>query len=309
MSSHERDTGSIVLNPVSGDATHDKAVRDRAVLQGHTVVETTKEGEAITIARDLATNGESLIVAAGGDGTVNEVLQGIGQANAFGQVTVGIIPVGTGNNFAENIGISTITDGFTSLTAGDSHQIDLGYANDEVFVNSCIGGLTADASAATSHDLKQKFGILAYVMTTLRTATTFDGIHLSLSTGHGSNRTQAWTGEAICVFVGNGRRFPSHKRMQANMEDGLFDVTIIEDTPAFDLVGNTLDKWLFDMDPQHATQLQASDIKIAGQDEAPVNFSLDGEMVSSRSLSLEMKPQALRVLVGEEYEPTPDHDT
>jgi YegS/Rv2252/BmrU family lipid kinase len=306
MSSTQHEDGVIILNPVSGDAQHKNAVEDRATLQGHSVKKTHEQGDAITLAQEAAAGGESLIIAAGGDGTVNEVLQGIDRADAFERVTVGVIPVGTGNNFAENIGISTIDEGFTAVERCEVRHVDIGRANDKVFVNSCVGGLTADASAETSHELKHKYGVLAYVITTIRTATTFEGLRLSISTGDEDDAEPAWKGQAFCVFVGNGRRFPTRGRTQANMEDGRFEVTVIEDVPTADLIENALVQWLFDTVPEYTRQLQASHLDITGLDEDPVNFSLDGEMVQSETLSLEVEPNTIRLLVGEDYEPTPD---
>ena len=304
MSSPQHEDGVVVLNPVSGDAQHEEAVENRATLQGHTVKKTRERGDAITLAQEAAADGESLIIAAGGDGTVNEVLQGIDRADAFERVTVGVIPAGTGNNFAENIGISTIDEGFTAVERCEVRHVDIGRANDKVFVNSCVGGLTADSSAETSHELKHKYGVLAYLITTVRTATTFDGLRLSISTE--SDAEPAWKGQAFCVFVGNGRRFPTRGRTQANMEDGRFEVTIIEDVPTVDLIENALVQWLFDTAPEYTRQLQASRLNIAGLDGNPVSFSLDGEMVQSETLSLEVEPNTIRLLVGEDYEPTPD---
>jgi diacylglycerol kinase family enzyme len=63
---------------------------------------------------------------------------------------------------------------------------------------------------------------------------------------------------------------------------------------------------LFDAAPEYTRQLQASRLDITGLDEDPVNFSLDGEMVQSETLSLEVEPNTIRLLVGEDYEPTPD---
>jgi YegS/Rv2252/BmrU family lipid kinase len=304
MSSPDTDEGVIILNPVSGDGEHAEAVHHRATLQGHAVRETEGEGDAIEFAREAAEDGASLVVAAGGDGTVKEVLEGLDEAAAFEQVTFGVVPAGTGNNFAENIGISTIDEGFAALERGERRRIDLGRANDEVFVNSCVGGLTADASAETSHQLKHRYGVLAYVITTLQTAAAFDGIHLSMRTA-ADEAAPAWTGEAACVFVGNGRRFPTRGRTQANMEDGQFDVTVVEEQPTVDLVEETLGQWLFDTGGQHVTQLHASNLEIRGLDEVPVNFSLDGEMVQCHSLTLAVEPDTVRLPVGEAYEPEP----
>lgn len=303
MSSTDPEAGVIVLNPASGDASHAEVVRDRAALLGYEVRETEAAGDGVTIAREAAGEGVPRVVAAGGDGTLNEVVRGVDRAGAFDRVTLGVVPAGTGNNFAGNVGIPTMEEGFRVLVDGEARRIDLGRADDRTFVNSCVAGLTADASADTSPEMKRKYGVLAYVMTTARTASSFDGLRLSISTGDDGN--PAWAGEAVCVFVGNGRRFPTEGGTQADVEDGCFDVTVVEEAPALDLVEEAAVERLFDRDEPHTTRFQAPHLEITGRTPDPVDYSLDGEMIRGREVSLDVEPRTLEFLVGDGYDPDP----
>lgn len=303
MNDSERRT--VILNPVSGNAQHVEQVQRRATVEGYEVKETQGAGDAIRFATEAAEGGASLIGAAGGDGTLNEVVQGVDRAESFEDVTIGVIPVGTGNNFAQNIDIATIDEGFDVMEHGERRQIDLGRANGRVFVNSCIAGLTADASGATSAELKNRLGVLAYVITTLRSMTTFEGYTLSITIDDGETNATAWEGDVLCVLVGNGRRFTSQGGSQANMEDGLFDVTIIEDVPGIELMGEAVVERLLGKKATHLTRLRASTLDITALDSGPMNYSLDGEMIQARTLSLDTQPEALRIAVGDGYEPDP----
>lgn len=305
MSALDPEDRVIVHNPESGDADHVDAVRDRAALLGYDVRETEEAGDAITLAREAAEAGASRIVASGGDGTVNEVLRGIDRADAFEDVTFGVVPAGTGNNFAGNIGVTSIEDAFQVLEGGTARRIDIGRANDRVFVNSCVAGLTADASAETSADLKSRYGVLAYVVTTIRTVTAFDGLQLTISTGEDDAEDPAWTGEAVCVFVGNGRPFPTEGRPQADMEDGLFDVTVVDEAPAVDLVEEAVVQRFTGSEAPHTVSMRSPSLEVSVLEPNEVNYSLDGEMIRAHTVSLDVEPRTLQVLVGDGYDPDP----
>jgi YegS/Rv2252/BmrU family lipid kinase len=258
------------------------------------------------MAREASESGATTIAAAGGDGTVNEVVRGIDRAEAFEDVTLGVLPLGTGNNFAEQIGVTDLDTGFDALEDGDRRRIDLGRANGRPFVNSCVAGLTAESSSETSAGMKRRLGVLAYVITTLRSAADFESHRITVAIEEDGRETTAWAGEALCVLVGNGRRFAASGRTQADMEDGLFDVTVIEDVSTLDLMSDAVTDRLLGGESAHIVRslTPALDITIHSSD--AVVFSLDGEIVEHRELSLGTSPETLRVAVGDAYDPDPD---
>lgn len=304
--SQEVDSGErvVVLNPESGDADHAVRVRSLAADRGYRVSETHGAGDAIEIAREAAMSGASLVAAAGGDGTVNEVVSGLVEADAADRVTLCVVPTGTGNNFATNIGVEGIDQAFELIDSGETRTVDLGVADGRVFVNSCIAGLTAEASAETSSAAKARFGVVAYVISTLRLASEFEGLGLHVETSEAGERV--WSGDAAFVLVGNGRRFPGKGSTQANMEDGLLDVTIIEDRPTLDLVGDAAFRRLLNAESSSITRLTTPGLVFTTTQDEPVSYSLDGEIVSTNRLEVSVRPQALRLRVGEAYDPSPE---
>lgn len=296
----------LVLNPISGGGDHAAEVRELAAARDVAVRETEEAGDAAEFAREAAEAGAAVVAACGGDGTINEVVHGLDEADALERVTFGVIPAGTGNNFAKNVGIDGIEQGFDVLETGERRRIDLGTANGHLFVNSCIGGVTADASVNTTAEMKNRFGVLAYVFAGLRTAVEFEGLHLDVAGGSGHDSHTLWSGEAAFVLVGNGRRFPSNGRTQANMEDGLLDVTIIEQAPTVNLLGKDAMRRLLGSESEDVTRLKSSELTISAREDEPVNFSLDGEMISGTELSLGVRHRALSIRVGDRYEPNPD---
>ncbi|WP_435155293.1 diacylglycerol/lipid kinase family protein [Haladaptatus sp. DFWS20] len=297
----------VVLNPVSGDGEHAEEVRELAEKRDFTILETREEGDAIEFAEQAAENGASMVAAAGGDGTLNEVVRGIVSADALDSVTFGVIPTGTGNNFAGNIGVTGIEHAFDVLENGERRRIDLGTANGREFINSCVGGLTADASVETNSEQKERLGVLAYVVNTLQLMTDFDGVPLTVETS--KDGEVSWSGDAVFVLVGNGRRFPAKGRTQANMEDGLLNVTIIEEMPAPNLVGEALLQRLFGKGSDNVTHLRTPTVDIDIKRDDPVQFSLDGEMGEWNELTLGVMPRALELPLGPDYEPIPGEET
>lgn len=304
----ERDDATdraLVLNPVSGDGQHRERVRDLADEYGFTILETQQEDEAIEFGRLLGEAGTDLVAAAGGDGTLNEVVRGLDAADALDDTTFGVVPVGTGNNFAQNVGVESIEQSFEVLERGDRHRIDLGAGDGWLFLNSCVAGVTAEASASTTPEMKDRLGVLAYVITGLRTVTEFDGLPLSVE-ALGPDGEDTWSGDAVTVLIGNARRFPAEGRSQANCEDGLLDVTIVEQMPPTNLLEEAAVQRLFGDETDHVTHLEAAKLQLTVQQEDPIGFSFDGEIGTYSSLSLGTRPQTLNLCVGEKYESDPE---
>jgi YegS/Rv2252/BmrU family lipid kinase len=299
---------TLVLNPVSGSGDHREDVRRRAELNGYEMVETESEGDAVDLARTAAEDGATLVAAAGGDGTLTKVIRGVAAADALDHVTVGVIPVGTGNNFAGNIGVTDIDTAFDVLENGSRRWIDLGVADDTLFLNSCICGLTADASGETTPELKNKFGVVAYALNTFQTVKEFDGLNISVDAWQADSRDPVWEGDALMVLIGNGRRFSVRGNTQANMEDGRFDVTIVEQAPATGLMGEALAERLLGSDSEKTQRFRASSLELSGLEREPISFSLDGEMLERDSLSLDVQSRTLSMAVSDEYDPDPDHE-
>jgi YegS/Rv2252/BmrU family lipid kinase len=295
----------LVLNPVSGNGDHRERVRKLADEAGFTVLETCAANEAVAFGRLAAKAGADVVAAAGGDGTVNEVVRGLASADAFGDVTFGVVPTGTGNNFAGNVGVEGVEHAFEVLAGGERRRIDVATAGDELFVNSCIAGLTAEASAATSPEMKDRLGVLAYVLSGLRAVREFDALPLAVEADCPTDE-KTWSGEAVMVLVGNARRFPAEGRSQANCEDGLLEATIIERTPPTNLLEEAALHRLFGDETEHVTRLLASELSIDVRRDEPVGFSFDGETEEYDALTMQTSERVLELAVGESYEPSPE---
>lgn len=297
------DRWHIVLNPTSGTGDHGEKVHSLAAERDYTVSETEEEGDAVALAEQAAEEGVRQIAACGGDGTVHQVVQGLDQADALANVTFGVIPGGTGNNFAKNIGVTSIEHAFELLETGKRRRIDLGDADGEPFVNSCIAGLTSETSSETSSELKERVGTLAYVIKGVQKAATFEPLHIAIDIEEGRETNSMWEGDALCILVGNARRFVTGT--QAHVEDGLFEVTIVEEMPTTEMLTEAAAQRLFGQETDHVTQLAAERLDITHKRGESVEFSLDGEMRTHEQLTLDVRPGELNLVVGSEYRPVP----
>lgn len=301
----------LIFNPASGTANHMNEVRRLAGEQGFPIEETEHAEHAIALAEEAVVDGVDFLAVAGGDGTLNEVVRGLVRADALDSMTLGVVPAGTENLFATHMGIRDVEHAFTVLEDGERRQIDLGISGDDTrsgmpFVTSCIAGLPADASVMASDELKRRFGSLAFVISGVQRAAAFDGLHLAVSAVTNDEEI-TWAGTALCVLIGNCRRFVKQGG-QANVEDGLFDIVIIEQMPASGIVAEAVAHRLLGQDTEHVTHLQAGQVKIEGLDGETIDFSFDGELSSHASLVSHTRPHALTVCVGPEYELDPVYE-
>lgn len=292
----------LVRNPRSGDGRRSRLARDLARARGYEVLDTDGPGQTADLAGEAATR-TATVVACGGDGTLNETVQGVRAAGRLDDVTLGVVPAGTGNDFADNVGIRGVRHAFEVLEAGHERRLDLGVANDRLFLNSCVGGLTADASAATTSDRKRQLGVLAYVLTTFSMVRDYEALELDVTAG--PERDPVWEGDALMLLIGNGRRFPGERVRQANMEDGRLNVVIVEDLPAIDYLSKGAADRLLSRGADYLTRIKVPHLRVTHTGD-PVQFSLDGEMFGTNDLTADCAAGAMRFLVARSYDPTPE---
>lgn len=228
-----------------------------------------------------------VIVAAGGDGTINEVINGLGN------VPLGILPLGTANVFAKELDIPhDFAGAWSVIEAGHTRTIDLAcaeFAGRRRFFCQLAGvGFDARAVRAASWELKKKVGPLAYVWAGLKV----------LGETHAPVEVNPRGVAGMAVFVGNGRYYGGKFRLfpQAKLDDGLLDVCVFETCGYLDLLryGQGI------LRGKHTKlrgvhYFQAKEFSCNGPE--PVPFELDGEDAGDAPVKFSVKPRALRVIV------------
>ncbi|MFA5051710.1 MAG: diacylglycerol kinase family protein [Patescibacteria group bacterium] len=219
-----------IINPAAGNG---RQMYDVGRIQEYcreqrwtfdTVV-TKAPGEAVELARRA--NGQyEVVVAVGGDGTVNEVATGILGSNAV----LGIIPTGSGNDFALTIGLTkNIHKNLKVLNNAGTRTIDIGRVNgDRYFINGIGVGFDGEVASRVRKFLKYARGFSAYVLAVLRTLITyrFRVVRISID-GH-----EVYHGSLFFVATCNGTRYGGGFRVapMAKIDDGHFDICLVKKT-------------------------------------------------------------------------------
>lgn len=283
----------LVMNPTSGRADHAETAHRLAEEHGFPVVETEHGGHGAELARQAVDDGVELLAVCGGDGTLHEVVVGLYERDALDAVTLALVPAGTENFVARELGVTSIEEGFAVATGGSSRRVDLGVAGKEPFVLSAIAGLPADVSAAATHDLKRQFGQLAFVVGAVEEGLSFDGLHVAVDV-HAVEGDVGWDGEALAILVGNVRTFATDDGRET-FDDGRLEVTIVEETSTLKALVETIEQRLLDEEADAVTTLQATGTDVTGLDGESITYSLDGEIRTYDSVRFDLLPGALEV--------------
>ena len=192
--------------------------------------QTAASGDARKLAADAVSEGFETIIAAGGDGTLNEVLNGLGDVpDGFKLARIGVLPLGTVNVFARELGIPTKPEAaWTMLRRGNERLIDLPHVESgegeqrkrTYFAQLAGAGLDARAIELVDWSLKKKVGPLAYIIAG------FKALGEAQTSILVSDGTHSVAGEL--VLVGNGQRYGGdfHLFPNASMNDGKLDVCV-----------------------------------------------------------------------------------
>lgn len=266
------------------------------------VRETAQRGDASALTRDAVASGCPVIIAAGGDGTVNEIIQGL----ACSSVVLGILPLGTGNRCATQMGIPVnIVAAAQVLTHGYVRSIDLGEVGGRYFLFGAGVGFDAVVARHTSFTMKRVLGITSYGVATFLTALSYSSTETTVVTPDHLSR-----GPVLQVTIGNGRLYGARLMVtpEAKVDDGLLDVCVFKgqgQSRIFRHILNVLaHRHLLDPEVEYyrVPQLSVSCSK-------ELLVQLDGEVLETTPVTLRVVPHCLKVLVPRELTKRQEHKT
>lgn len=195
---------------------------------------TFEAGDGARLAREAAETGAELIIAAGGDGTVHEVVNGAAGTGWRGPL--GVVPLGTANDFAGSLGIpESLPEAFEVAERGATRAVDLPRVNDQYFVNVSTGGFGATATEDTPEEAKRFLGPLAYLITGVQTFSELRPFPARFTTPDG----EIFHGDVMLYAVGNGPRTGGGTPLTpgAEFDDGELDVVIVPGMTRLDFMG------------------------------------------------------------------------
>jgi diacylglycerol kinase (ATP) len=293
----------VILNPSSGRERGPEHVELLTAALKHryddvTIVVTAGDGDAERAAKIAVTDGCDALFVAGGDGTLNETMNGLATAGGLAEVVVGVIPFGTGNDFAAALGIPLETEpALEILLEGRERAVDLGEVNGRVFVNTSGGGFIAEVSAAVTPHLKTIAGRLAYLIGGAQVLFEFEPVGASVTLSPGPVQvSRSLYAFAVCNsrLIAGGRLIAP----EALIDDGLLDVCLIEAMSAIEFVA--LARKVADgehvKDPR-VLYYQAQSVRV--ELDRAVHVNTDGEVFEDTRCDYRVLPRAARFLVGD----------
>lgn len=274
-----------IVNPISGWYRKNLII-SHLQKKGYKVVLTEYGGHAEKIAREAT---EKVIVAVGGDGTVNEVARGIVGTDKV----LGIIPCGSGDGLALHLGISRYYRvALKTIEKGKTRAIDSATINGKPFFSVC--GVGFDAVVSEKFAKSGKRGLISYIEHGLKTWKEYEPEKYLIDIDG-----NAWGNDAALITVGNSSQWGNNAKIapRADIDDGLLDVTIVdmfgvEDIPALSylLMTGRLDKY------QKVHCYRGKRITVTRKVSGPAHA--DGDWFNAgTSLEIEILPQSLNVIV------------
>jgi diacylglycerol kinase (ATP) len=287
----------IILNPAARSSRASSLERRIRSLQPAAEVHLTREsGDAERIAFDLASRGHKVVVAAGGDGTVNEVIQGITRHNQAtpdpGEHTaLGVLAAGTMNVFAHEMKLPgrDLEAGWDIIQQREIREIDLWQANDFFFAQLAGVGLDAEIVEATSHEMKRRYGPFSYAIS----AASVLSREAPMLSVHLDGRPPLF---GSIVLVGNGSHYggPVPVFRKAKNDDGLLDIIVMHQRRPMEVFQFIQAVTSGDFSEcSDVDYLQASEFRVQSEDCVP--YEIDGELGKSTPVCFKPAPFKLKV--------------
>lgn len=253
-------------------------------------------GDATGFASSAVKQGAEAVLAAGGDGTINEVIQAL----AGTETALGYLPFGTVNIWARELGMSLKpVHAAQTVSSGRIETVDLGRANDRYFL--LMAGFGFDGEVVRRmrrlERFKRRLGILPYVAAGVYSAPLYRGSDIELRYDGNIRKV-----EALMLVLGNTRLYGGHFHLtpRAVANDGWLDLCIIKGRGPFDLARQSLPVLLSrSVSYSDVEMLRVRELSVRSDE--PVLYQLDGELCGHTPVQLRVVPKALRVIVPEAF--------
>lgn len=295
----------IIWNPASGKATAAGEVYDWLRARRDTTIwETTAEIDASELASRGVEKGFDRIVAAGGDGTINSIVNGIAASGEA--ATMGVLPMGTANDLAFTLGLpSDLQQAAEWLFVGESRSFDLieveTPTENRWLANMATGGNSNRVTESLTDDIKKAWGPLAYLRGAVSVLADLGSYNVTVRI----DDQEQFTARIWNMLVANGRTNAGHLPVAPNAQpdDGLLDLILIRDGTLVDLAAIATEFALLPINYLESDQViyrQAKQITL--ESDPPMKFSIDGEMLEAPPIAFRVKPGAIKMIYGPEYQ-------
>jgi lipid kinase YegS len=254
---------------------------------------TWERGDAARLVAEAARDGVPRVIAGGGDGSVNEVANGLMAVDAARRPALGILPLGTANDFATACRIPTdAIEALRLAVTGGPRPVDLGRCNDAYFANVASGGFGAEVTADTPVELKNFLGGGAYTIMGVVKAVNFRPYDCTIRTPAGST-----TGALVVGAVCNGRQAGGGQPLAADavIDDGLLDVVFLRPFPVGSAAQVAAEITSRRASGEYVVRMRVPWVEVSAGGRIPVN--LDGEPVEGETLRFSCIPGCVGIVL------------
>lgn len=294
---------ALIINPTAGRGEAGKRVREIAQRLRHyglttpTWHYTQARGDGERLARAAVAAGATLVAAVGGDGTLHEVVNGVLGSSA----TLGLIPFGTGNDFARALGLFGDLDvACRALTQGRTHRVDVGTIEGEGtggprrFLVLAGTGYDARTAQTVNAGIKYLAGAPAYVWGAILTAKDFSPFQLTLTPEGGETiHTRAmFVSFANSATTGGGMRIAP----DAKVDDGLLDICLVREIPKAQMLWQLTQVFKGDH-VKHPAVTMLKAVRVTVQADPPQPLLIDGEVLGTTPATISIERQVLPIKV------------
>lgn len=294
---------AVIINPISGtggraDEARARAAKAASVVASHggdpsLVFVTERSGHARELAASAIAQGASTVVAWGGDGTINEV----GTAAAFTRASIAIVPSGSGNGLARELGIPFNYQAALDIACvGRERVIDAGDIAGRLFFNVAGVGLDARVAHHFAVGGRSRRGFARYIESTVRLLMSYVPDQLTITTDSSSR-----TAPVMLVAIANGRQYGNGARIapKARLDDGLLDVVVVAHRSRLRALTEIPLVFLGRTDMVRGVTTEST-TSVGITSTRPVWYHVDGEPIAGvSSIAAAVRPRALRVKVPE----------
>jgi diacylglycerol kinase (ATP) len=290
----------IIVNPIAGSIKDlDVLLKKLRRLRPDELHLTHKPGDAETFARKAIRAGCDYVIAAGGDGTLNEVVNGIASPRREREICVGVVPLGTGNDFARSLGLSaTLEENIDILRSRQTAPVDLVRVRSDLtryFVNVSTGGFSGLVNEKLTPEIKRAWGPLAYVRSA---AAALPDLH-AYRTTIVLDGTERLSIDLYNVIIANGRFVAAGLPIAPNADpsDGLLDLVLIPKLPKPEMALLATEMVLGKHLSSNALIFRRAK-KISVRSRPGMWFNVDGEAVGNEPAVFQVVRRALNFVVS-----------
>jgi diacylglycerol kinase (ATP) len=290
----------VIVNPIAGSVKDlDVLLKKLRRLRPGELHLTRKTGDAKIFARKATRAGCNYVIAAGGDGTLNEVVNGIATPRCPRSVCIGVVPIGTGNDFARSLGLpATLDENIDILRAKQTAPIDLVRVKSDCtryFVNVSTGGFSGLVDEKLTPEIKRAWGPLAYVRSA---AAALPKLHAYRTTVVLDN-AERLSIDLYNVVIANGRFVAAGLPIAPNADpgDGWLDLVLIPKRPKREMALLVAEIILGKHLSSNALIFRRAK-EIAVRSRPGMWFNADGELVGNEPALFQVIPRALNFVVS-----------